>query len=37
MLYPDNESFYIMVGMTSAKYEDYLSDFRKIAQSFTLK
>ena len=37
MLYPDNDSYYIMLGMTNAKYENYLSDFRKLAQTFTLK
>ncbi|MBK9457350.1 MAG: hypothetical protein IPO24_18070 [Bacteroidetes bacterium] len=37
MLYPDNTSYYIMLGMTNAKYESYLSDFRKLAQTFTLK
>ena len=37
MLYPDNTSYYIMLGMTNAKYESYLSDFRKLAQSFMLK
>lgn len=37
MLYPDNDTYYIMLGMTNAKYENYLSDFRKLAQTFTLK
>ncbi len=37
MLYPDNDSYYIMLGMTNAQYESYLTDFRKLAHTFTLK
>lgn len=37
MLYPDNANYYIMLGMTNKNFDTYLADFRKMAQSFTIK
>lgn len=37
MLYPENNSYYILVGMTSAKFETYLPAFQQMAKTFKLK
>lgn len=37
MLYPDNNSYYILVGMSGANFESNLKDFRKMAQTFYVK